>query len=194
MTVWLLIWWTKTALHFRQSGIYCVLLLCSASCPPQQEQVFPAAAVPGLGTTDVKLHCCWCCSPVVLLLWFGHTHAHKNCASVTSGWRVYIPRRGTHQAGYAASRPWHLPSHSDRAQTLKNTTSYIPRCVNRLGYFISIPIYTFNGYANLSIDTFCLDQQVQRSWDNGLLFLRYVCESVYRYLFLRPIGSDKLAQ
>ena len=36
-----------------------------------------------LGTTEVKLHCCccWCCSPVLLLLWFGHTHAHKNCAS-----------------------------------------------------------------------------------------------------------------
>ena len=28
-------------------------------------------------------------------------------------------------AGCAASRPWHLPSRSDRAQTLRNTTSYI---------------------------------------------------------------------
>ena len=39
--------------------------------------------MPGLETTDAKLHCCrcWCCSAVLLLLWFGHTHAHKNCAS-----------------------------------------------------------------------------------------------------------------
>ena len=29
-------------------------------------------------------------------------------------------------AGCAASRPRHLPSHSDRAQTLRNTTSYPP--------------------------------------------------------------------
>ena len=59
-----------------------LLLLCQTSCPLQhQEQGLPAA-VPGLGTTDAKLHCCcWYCSPVLLLLWFGHTHAHKNCAS-----------------------------------------------------------------------------------------------------------------
>ena len=61
-----------------------LLLLCETSCPPQQQEQGLPAAVPGLGTTDVKLHCCcccWCCSPVLLLLWFGHTHAHKNCAS-----------------------------------------------------------------------------------------------------------------
>ena len=61
---------------------YVVLLLCGKSCPPRhQEKGLPAAA-PGLGTTDAKLHCCCCwCSPVLLLMWFGHTHAHKNCAS-----------------------------------------------------------------------------------------------------------------
>ena len=60
-----------------------LLLLCETSCPPQQQEQGLPAAVPGLGTTDVKLHCCccWCCSPLLLLLWFGHTHAHKNCAS-----------------------------------------------------------------------------------------------------------------
>ena len=46
------------------------------SCPPRQQEQ-------GLLGTNAKLHCCccWCCSPVLLLLWFGHTHAHKNCAS-----------------------------------------------------------------------------------------------------------------
>ena len=60
-----------------------LLLLCETSCPPQQQEHGLPAAVPGLETTDAKLHCCccWCCSPVLLLLWFGHTHAHKNCAS-----------------------------------------------------------------------------------------------------------------
>ena len=60
------------------------LLLCKICCPPQQQDRGLPAAVPGLGTTDAKLHCCccYCCSPVLLLLlWFGHTHAHKNCAS-----------------------------------------------------------------------------------------------------------------
>ena len=58
-----------------------LLLLCETSCPPQQQEQGLPAAVPGLGTTDVKLHCCcWCCSSVLLLLWFEHTHAHKNRA------------------------------------------------------------------------------------------------------------------
>ena len=60
-----------------------LLLPCETSCPPQQqEEKGLPAVVPGLGTTDAKLHCCcWCCSPVLLLLWFGHTHAHRNCPS-----------------------------------------------------------------------------------------------------------------
>ena len=60
-----------------------LLLLCETSCPPRQQEQGLPAAVPGLETTDAKLHCCcwWCCSPVLLLLWFGHMHAYKNCAS-----------------------------------------------------------------------------------------------------------------
>ena len=99
-----------------------LLLLCEKSCPPQQQEQGLPAAVPGLGTTDVKLHCCcwWCCSPVLLLLWFGHTHA-QNCVSDLWVEGIHTTSRGTR----AASRPRHLPSHSDRAQTLRNTTSYI---------------------------------------------------------------------
>ena len=72
-----------------------LLLLCETSCQPQQQEQGLPAAVPGLGTTDVKLHCCscWCCSPVLLLLWL---RTHTRTVPLTSGWRVYIPRRGTH--------------------------------------------------------------------------------------------------
>ena len=51
--------------------------MCETPCAPQQQEQGL------LGTTNAKLHCCccWCCTPVLLLLWFGHTHAHKNCAS-----------------------------------------------------------------------------------------------------------------
>ena len=81
-----------------------LLLLCETSCPPQQQEQGLPAAVPGLGTTDVKLHCsccCWCCSPVLLLLWFGHTHAHKNCASDVLVEGIHITSRDTR----ATSRP-----------------------------------------------------------------------------------------
>ena len=33
-----------------------LLLLCQTSCPPQQQEQGLPAAVPGLGTTDAKLH------------------------------------------------------------------------------------------------------------------------------------------
>ena len=101
-----------------------LLLLCETSCPPQQQEQGLPAAVPGLATTDAKLHCCccWCCSPVLLLLWFGHTHAHKNCASDLWVEGIQTTSRDT-PAGCAASRPWHLPSRSDRAQTLRDATS-----------------------------------------------------------------------
>ena len=104
-----------------------LLLMCETSCPPQQQQQGLPAAVQGLWTTDAKLHCCcwWCCSPVLLLLWFGHTHAHKNCASDLWLEGIHTTSRDTPPAGCAARRPWHLPSRSDRAQTLRNTTSYI---------------------------------------------------------------------
>ena len=55
------------------------------------------------------------------MLWFGHTHAHKNCASDLWVEGIHTTSRDTR----AASRPSHLPSHSDRAQTRKNTTSFI---------------------------------------------------------------------
>ena len=110
-------------MHYISGQWY--LLLCKTSCPPQQQEQGLPAAVPGRGTTDVKLHCCccWCCSPVLLLLWFGDTHAHKNCASDLWVEGIHTTSRDTR----AASRPWLLPSHSDRAQTLRNTTSYILR-------------------------------------------------------------------
>ena len=62
----------------------------------------------------VAVRCCCCCG-------LG-TCTHTRTVPPTSGWRVYKqPRRGTR----AANRPSHLPSHSDRTQTLRNTTSYI---------------------------------------------------------------------
>ena len=78
----------KNCIIFPDRVAYTVLLLlCETSCPPQQQEQGLPAAVPGLGTTDAELRCCcagvccWCCSPVLLLLWFGHKHAHNNCAS-----------------------------------------------------------------------------------------------------------------
>ena len=35
-----------------------LLLLCETSCPPQQQEQGLPSAVPGLATTDAKLHCC----------------------------------------------------------------------------------------------------------------------------------------
>ena len=80
-----------------------LLVLCETSCPPQQQEQGLPAAVPGLGTTDVKLHCCccWCCSPVLLLLLFGHTHAHKNCASDLWVEGIHITSRDTRAASGA---------------------------------------------------------------------------------------------
>ena len=98
-------------LHYisGQSDIYRVTAaVCQTSCPPQQQEQGLPAAVPGLATTDAKLHCwcccCWCCGPVLLLLWFGHTHAHKNCASDLWVEGIQTTSRDT-PAGCAASRP-----------------------------------------------------------------------------------------
>ena len=55
------------------------------------------------------------------MLWFGHTHAHNYCASDLWVEGIHTTSRDTR----AASRPSHLPSHSDRSLTLRNTTSYI---------------------------------------------------------------------
>ena len=73
----------KTSLYLRTEWYRLCYCCCETSCPPQQQEQGLPSAVPGLETTDTKLHCCWwwCCSPVLLLLWFGRTHAHKNCAS-----------------------------------------------------------------------------------------------------------------
>ena len=74
----------KSCIIFPDRVISTVLLLLCVKHHAhlkQQEQDLPAA-VPGMETTDAKLHCCcWCCSPVLLLLWVGHTHEHNNCAS-----------------------------------------------------------------------------------------------------------------
>ena len=96
----------KNCIIFPDRVVSTVLpLLCEKSCPPQQQEQGLPAAVPGLGTTDVKLHCCcccWCCSPVLsscCCCGLG-TRTHRT-VPLTSGWRVYIPRRETHaqQAG-----------------------------------------------------------------------------------------------
>ena len=96
----------KNSFYFRTVVSTVLLLLCETSCPPQQQEQGLPAAVPGLATTDAKLHCCcwWCCSPVLLLLWFGHTHAHKNCASDLWVEGIQTTSRDT-PAGCAASRP-----------------------------------------------------------------------------------------
>ena len=114
--------WTHTSdEHLRAvarfSDSYCILfpdrvvptvllLLYETSCPPQQQVQGLPASVPGLETTDVRLHCCycWCCRPVLLLLWFGHTHAHQNCTSDLWVEGIHTTSRDT-SAGYAASRP-----------------------------------------------------------------------------------------
>ena len=99
----------KNCIIFPDRVAYTVLLLlCETSCPPQQQEQGLPAAVPGLGITDTKLHycCCWCCSPVLLLLWFGHTHAHKNCASDLWVEGIHTTSRDTPSSqGCAASRP-----------------------------------------------------------------------------------------
>ena len=97
----------KKSLYFRTEWYLLVLLLlCETSCPPQQQEQGLPDAVPGLANTDAKLHCfcCCCCSPVLLLLWFGHTHAHKNCASDLWVEGIHTTSRDT-PAGCAASRP-----------------------------------------------------------------------------------------
>ena len=85
-----------------QSGIYYCCRV-KTSCPPQQQEQGLPAAVPGLATTDAKLRCCccWFCSPLLLLLWFRHTHAHKNCASDLWVEGIHTTSRDTR----AASRP-----------------------------------------------------------------------------------------
>jgi len=103
MEVYLLIWWTKIALYFRTEWYllcYCCCvkhpahrnsksrvypLRCQDSRPPTRSYTAAAAGV--------AVRCCCCCG-------LG-TRTHTRTVPLTSGWRVYIPRRGTHaqQAG-----------------------------------------------------------------------------------------------
>ena len=80
-------------------------LQCQDSRPPTLSYTAAAAA-------GVAVRCCCCCS-------LG-TRTHRT-VPLTSGWRVYIPRRGTNaqQAGPD------IYSLTVTAQTLRNTTSYI---------------------------------------------------------------------
>ena len=63
-------------------------LWCQDSGPPTRSYTATAAGV--------AVRCCCCCS-------LG-TRTHTRTVPLTSGWRVYIPRRGT-PASCAASRP-----------------------------------------------------------------------------------------
>ena len=78
-----------------------LLLLCETSCPPQQSRVYPLRCQDSRPPTrsyfaaaaGVAVRCCCCCG-------LG-TRTHTRTVPLTSGWRVYKPRRGTHapQAG-----------------------------------------------------------------------------------------------
>ena len=83
-----------------------LLLLCETSCPPQQqEQGSPLrcqdARPPTRSYTaaagGVAVRCCCCCG-------LG-TRTHTRTVPLTSGWRVYIPRRGTHQQAAQQAGP-----------------------------------------------------------------------------------------
>ena len=66
-------------------------LRCQDSGPPTRSYTDAAAGV------EFEVRCCCC---YVL-----GTRTHTRTMPLNSGWRGYIPRRGTHQAGCAASRP-----------------------------------------------------------------------------------------
>ena len=51
----------------------------------------------------------------------------------------------------------------------------IPAYVKILGYCMSIPIDTFDRFANLSIDAYCLTQNVQRNWYNRVFVVLKKC-------------------
>ena len=71
--------------------------------------------------------CCFrSCSPVLLLLWFGHTYARKTCASLTSG-RGYTQRD---TAGYAGPDMCPLTA-TERRLREAQTTSHITAGIHR---------------------------------------------------------------
>ena len=78
------------------------------SGPPTRSYTAAAAGV--------AVRCCCCCG-------LG-TRTHTRTVPLTSGWRVYIPRRGTHQQASQQAGPDIYRRLAD-SQTLRNTTSYI---------------------------------------------------------------------
>ena len=117
----------KKSLYFRTEGyLLCYCCCCETSSPPkQQEQGLPAARCQDSRTPTrsytaaaaaVAVRCCCCCG-------LG-TRTHTRTVPLTSGWRVYIPRRGTHQQAAQQAGP-DIYRLAVTAQTLRNTTSYI---------------------------------------------------------------------
>ena len=84
-------------------------LRCQDSGPPTRSYTAAAAA-------GVAVRCCCCCG-------LG-TRTHTRTVPLTSGWRVYIPRRGIHQQAAQQAGP-DIYRLAVTAQTLRNTTSYI---------------------------------------------------------------------
>ena len=84
-------------------------LRCQDSRPPTRSYTAAAAGV--------AVRCCCCCG-------LG-TRTHTRTVPLTSGWKVYKPRRGTHHhvAQQACPDIYRL---AVTAQTLRNTTRYIP--------------------------------------------------------------------
>ena len=83
-------------------------LRCHDSGPPTRS--YTAAG------TGVAVRCCCCCGLGTLM--------HTRDVHLTSGWRVYMPRRGTHQRGAQQAGP-DIYRLTLTAQCLRNTTSYI---------------------------------------------------------------------
>ena len=113
----------KKSLYFR-TGWYLLCYCCSEKHPSHrnsksrvyplrcQDSRTPTRRYTAAAAAAVAVRCCCCCG-------LG-THTHT--VPLTSGWRVYIPRPGTHaqQTGPDIYRFTAVT-----AQTLRNTTSYI---------------------------------------------------------------------
>ena len=80
-------------------------LLCYCCCVKHPAHRNSKSRVYPMRCQDSRCCCCWCCSPVLLLLWFGHTHAHKNCASDLWVEGIQTTTSSDTPAGRAASRP-----------------------------------------------------------------------------------------
>ena len=94
-------------LHFRTEWY---LLLCYCCCvkhpahrnsksrvyPLRCQDLRPPTRSCTAAAAGVAVRCCCCCDV--------GTRTHTSTVPLTCGWRVHIPRRGTHQAGCAACR------------------------------------------------------------------------------------------